>query len=173
MKNKTLILTLGILSLFWNCKDLKNEDFKVTYPKDKFGVIKAKYSDGSLAIGAFNRGYNEYAEKSNYPWSLKINMELNPKNCNPNGLPLATETELANQIEDDLVKNMSKISPIHNIGHLFNSNHLEIYLYIRDKNKIDEWLQMEIKKENLIRSFTYEINEDEKWELIENFMNDK
>ena len=164
---------MAILGLFWNCKDSKKEDFKVTYPEENLGIIKAKYSDGSIAIGAFNRGYKDYAEKSNYPWSLKINMELNSENCNPNGLPLADENKLVNKLEDELVENMAKISPIHNVGHLFNSNHLDIYLYVRDKKKINEWLKMEIKKENLTRSFTYELISDKKWETTENFMNDK
>lgn len=104
---------------------------------------------------------------------MKIDIELNPKNCSANGLPLENESKLTNQFEDELVKNMSKISPVHNVGHLFNSNHLNIYLYVRDKDKINEWLQTEIKKENLIRSFTYEIVEDRKWETTENFMNGK
>ncbi|MGK0233082.1 DUF695 domain-containing protein [Candidatus Marifrigoribacter sp. Uisw_064] len=173
MKNKILILTMGILSLFWNCKDSKKEDFKVNYPEENLGVIKAKYSDGSLAIGAFNRGYKDYKEKSNYPWSLKINMELNSEKCNPNGLPLDDESELANKLENELVENLSKISPVHNVGHLFNSNHLDIYLYVRNKNKIDEWLKREIKKENLIRSFSYELTKDKNWETTGNFMNDK
>ncbi|WP_338647903.1 DUF695 domain-containing protein [Flavobacterium sp. KS-LB2] len=173
MKNKILILTMGIFSIFWNCKDVKKEEFKVSYPVEKLGVIKAQYSDGSIAIGAFNRGYKNYNEKFNYPWSLKIDIELNPKNCSANGLPLEDESKLTNQFEDELVKNMSKISPVHNVGHLFNSNHLNIYLYVRDKAKINEWLQTEIKKENLIRSFTYEIVEDKKWETTESFMNGK
>ena len=173
MKNNILILTMGILSLFWNCKDSTKKDFKVTYPEENLGVIKAKYSDGSLAVGAFNRGYKDYKEKSDYPWSLKINMELNSEKCNPNGLPLADENKLANQLEDELVENLSEISPVHNVGHLFNSNHLVIYLYVRDKIKVDEWLKKEIKKENLKRSFSYELNKDKKWETTGNFMNDK
>lgn len=59
MKNKILILTMGIFSIFWNCKDVKKEEFKVTYPVEKLGVIKAQYSDGTIAIGAFNRGYKK------------------------------------------------------------------------------------------------------------------
>ena len=30
MKNKILILTMGILSIFWNCKDVKKEEQKVS-----------------------------------------------------------------------------------------------------------------------------------------------
>ncbi len=166
-------MTMGILSLFWNCKDSKKEDFKMTYPEENLGVIKAKYSDGSLAIGAFNRGYKDYEEKSNYPWSLKINVELNSEKCNPNGLPTADENELANQLEDELVKNLLKISPVHNVGHLFNSNHLDIYLYVRDKNKVDEWLKREVKNVDLKRSFSYELVKDKNWDTTRNFMNDK
>jgi len=158
------------MTLFWNCKESTKEDFKINYPKEELGVIKATYSDGSLAIGGFNRGYKNYEEKSNYPWSLKITMELDKKNCNPNGLPMDSESKLVNQIEDELVEKMLKISPIHNVGHLFNSNQLDIYLYIRDKKKIDTWLQLERKKENVQRSFSYEINKDRNWSLIENFM---
>lgn len=164
---------MGILGLLWSCKNSKNEDFIVTYPEENLGVIKAQYSDGSLAIGAFNRGYKEYTDKSNYPWSLIITMDLNPENCNPNGLPKAEENELANKLEDELVESMSTISPTHNVGHLFNSNQLDIYLYVRDKNKINEWLQKEVKKDSLKRIFTYEIGKDGNWENIANFMADK
>ena len=164
---------MGILGLFWNCKDSKNEDFKVTYPEEKLGVIKAKYSDGSLAIGAFNRGYSDYADKSNYPYSLIITIDLNPDNCNANGLPTAEENELANKLEDELVESMSKISPTHNVGHLFNSKKLDIYAYVRDKNKITDWLQTETKKSNLQRTISYEIVRDCNWENIANFMTDK
>lgn len=161
---------MAIFSTLWNCKDSKQEDFKVTYPEEELGVIKAKYTDGTLAIGGFNRGYRNYKEKHYYPWSLKITMALNSEKCNPNGLPMDGENELANKFEDELVENLSNISPIHNVGHLFNNNYLDIYLYVRDKNKIDEWLEMEIQKEKLIRSFNYELIKDENWSTTANFM---
>ncbi|MEM9078887.1 MAG: hypothetical protein AAGC43_17735 [Bacteroidota bacterium] len=49
-------------------------------------------------------------------------------------------------------------------------NQLDIYLYIRNKKKIDEWLQLERKKGNVNRPFSYEINKDRNWSLIKNFM---
>jgi hypothetical protein len=173
MKKIIKILVVGILSLLWSCKDSKVIDFKVTYPEEKLGVVKATYSDGSIAIGSFNRGYKDYKDKSNYPWSIIITIDLDEKNCTSNGLPSETESEIVNKFEDELVEKMSKISPIHNVGHLFNKNQLQIFLYIRDNKKINEWLQKEVKKENILRPFTFDITEDQNWTTTESVMTDK
>ena len=173
MKTIIKFLVMGILSILWSCKDSKGNDFKITYPEEKLGVVNATYSDGSIAIGAFNRGYKDYKDKPNYPWSLIITIDLDKKNCTSNGLPSETESEIVNKFEDELVEKMSKISPVHNVGHLFNDNQLQIFLYIRDNTKIKEWLQKEIKEENIIRPFTFEITEDQNWTTTESLMTDK
>lgn len=173
MKTIIKIISIGILSLLWCCKDSKEIDFKVTYPEEKLGVIKATYSDDSIAIGAFNVGYKNYQEKSNYPWSLIIIMNLDVKNCTPIGLPTESEGEITNKFEDELVEKMSKISPIHNVGHLFNKNQLQIFLYIRDYTKINEFLEIEIRNKKLVRPLTFEITEDPNWSTTESVMTEK
>ncbi|WP_190811689.1 DUF695 domain-containing protein [Flagellimonas sp. S3867] len=153
-----------------NCKQKAEEEFQMTYPEEELGVIKARYSDGSIAIGGFNRGYRVYTDKSKFPWSLTVIISLNPENCNPNGLPNEEETGLANQIEDELVEEISKVSPTHNVGHIFNDQELSIYLYTKDKSKIEKWLNTKARKENSLRSFRHELLKDKNWNVVEPFM---
>ena len=159
--------------VFINCKQKAEEEFQMTYPEEELGVIKARYSDGSLAIGGFNRGYKGYTDKSKYPWSLTVIISLNPEDCKSSGLPNEEETKLVNQIEDELVEEILKVSPTHNVGHIFNDHELSIYLYTRDKSKVEKLLNTEARKENSLRPFRHELLKDPNWNAVEQFMGNK
>ena len=138
--------------------------------KDSFCVLQSTLDDNPV-IGSFNRAYKNYGGKVNYPWCLTISIALEPENLYEYGLPKDNESALANKLEDELVTEIRKLTTAHYIGHLYNDTFLDIYVYLDDPEKVQQYLQTQINKEDLIRGFKYEINKDPTWTTIAGFMN--
>jgi hypothetical protein len=172
MKLKTLIiLTMGFLTTLFGCaQNNRNQtESSDTFPKESFSVVEAKIGDKPV-IGSFNMAYKTYDKKAKYPWCLKIAIGLDLDNLFESGLPKNEESAIANKLEDDLLAEIQKITTAHYIGHLFNDTFLDVYIYLDDPEKVNNYLQTQTNKEGLIRGFGYEINEDPKWTTVEGFL---
>ena len=171
MKLKIIVLTMGILSSLFGCRQNKKVESYKIYPKEEFAVVDAKLEDGKPAVGSFNLAYKNYEYKSKYPWCLKIAIGLDLENCMENGLAKPEEITIANRFEDELLEKIKRVTTARYVGHLFNDTFLDVYIYLDNPEKVHQWLQTQTNKEGLIRGFGYEINEDPKWKTIKAFMN--
>ena len=90
--------------------------------------------------------YKDYNKKKQYPWCLTINIALDLKHVDKNGLPLNTESHVANKLEDDLINSIRKIATVHYIGHLYNDSFLDVYAYLDSPEKANQFLQQEVNK---------------------------
>ena len=140
--------------------------------KESFSVIESTLN-GNPIICSFNMAYRDFKQKSNYPWCLTISIALDLKNLYPNKLPLPEETQIANDIQDQLVSKIKKITKVEYVGHLFNDAFLDIYIYLNKPDRVHEFLQIEKDKESLIRGIAYEIKEDPNWATVQGFLTTK
>ena len=171
MKYIVLLIMTSFLSTFFGVGQTKAPGkSNDVYPKDSFCVVQTTLDDNPV-IGSFNREYKNYKGKVNYPWCLTISIALDPANLYEYGLPKDNESAIANKLEDELVTEIEKLTTAHYIGHLYNDTFLDIYVYLDDPEKVQQYLQTQINKEDLIRGFKYEINKDPKWTTIAGFMN--
>ena len=154
---------MSLLSTFFNTKA---QDKNSIYPKENFSVIQAKLRNGKPVIGSINMAYKNYNKKAQYAWCLTINIGLDLKNVNENGLPLQSESDIANKFEDELIKNISKYATVHYIGHLYNDSFLDIYIYLDKPEMIDQYLKKEVNKKDVTRGFAYEIKKDVDWNIV-------
>ena len=67
MKLKTIILTMGILSSLFGCRQNKKVESDKIFPTEEFAIDQAKLEDGRPAIGSFNLAYKNYEYKFQYP----------------------------------------------------------------------------------------------------------
>src|SRR5271165_6614679 len=99
MKNLNNILIMSIL--FSTLLGFKSQNKSSIYPPENFSVVEASLSNGKPVVGSINMAYQDYAAKAKYPWCLTINMALDLKNVTENGLPLKSESDIANKFEDE------------------------------------------------------------------------
>ncbi|MES2062829.1 MAG: DUF695 domain-containing protein [Bacteroidota bacterium] len=168
MKTKGNILFTLLLLTALMCKGQvkKNADI----PAEKFSIIETRLSDGRPAIGSFNMAYKNYSGKAKYLWCLKINMALELKNVSKNGLPLKVESDIANRYQDSLINVINKTATLHYIGHLYNDSFLDIFIYLDDPEKVNQFLKAEVNKKNVTRGFAYEIKQDPTWQTVAPFL---
>ncbi len=170
--NKFLIylILVSISSILFGCnKDDKSRDSSKFYPKEKFSVIEATLNNGRPLVGSINMAYKNYPYKEKYTWCLKVYIGLDTTKLYENGLPLPEESKIANQLEDELMSAIKKLSIAHYVGHIFNDTFLDFYVYLSDPEIIHNYLQTQINKDVLSRGFGYEINQDPNWETVKPF----
>ena len=157
-----LIMTTFLSTLF----GFKSQNKNSIYPPEKFSVVEAKLSNGKPVVGSINMGYKNYSDKARYPWCLKINIALDLKKVTENGLPLKSESDIANKFEDELINSIRKVATAHYIGHLYNDTFLDVYIYLDNPEKVNEYLQSEVNKKGLIRGFAFRIEKDPNWTFV-------
>ncbi|MFH1196855.1 MAG: DUF695 domain-containing protein [bacterium] len=161
------LIVASILSLFSSCvkKEMPNTDIDI-YPKEEFAVIDGKLKDGNPVIGSINMAYKNYKYKKDYPWCLNIAIALELNNVYDNGLPFKEESQIAYQLEDELLTEIQKLANTHYIGHIFNDTFLDIYVYLDKPENVHNYLQTQVNREDILRGFGYEINKDANWETV-------
>jgi hypothetical protein len=140
-----------------------------TLPKESFSVIESTLN-GKPVIGSFNMACREFKQKKDYPWCLTVSIALDLQNLYPNKLPLPSETKIANDEEAQLVSKIEKITKTIYVGHLFNDTFLDVYIYLDEPEKVNEFLQLEKDKESLLRGIAYEIKKDPNWAEVHSFL---
>jgi hypothetical protein len=98
---------------------------------------------------------------------LELNIALNLDSVYENGLPHQNESDVANKFEDELVENLKKVTTIHYIGHMYNDSFLDIYIYLDDPERANDYLKQEVNKAGVTRPFSYKIKKDPDWLTVQ------
>ncbi len=173
MNTKLSVLTMALfLNNLFGCTGNKKSEPETKadiFPTEKFAVIQAKFK-GKPIIGSINQAYSHYNKKEESPWCLVISIGLNLDSLYSNGLPLPSESEIANSEEDELVKIIKQKTTAHYIGHVFNDTFLDVYLYLDDPKAVNAFLQTQVNKKGLKRGFGFTIENDPNWAKVKPFM---
>ena len=166
------LLAIPFLLVFLGCKIKKTTTAtSANYStKENFVVIQAKMANGKPIFGIANKSYKNYQYKTKYPWCLEITIAYNLDSCFINGLPLNSESKIANKLEDDLLFGIKNKANTHYIGHTCGDTFQDVYIYLDDPKLVHEFLQNQIDKPGLTRGFRYEIKEDKDWETVKNLL---
>jgi len=161
-----MIIIASIFSSVFGCKAQNKTPI---YPKESFSVVKGELSNGKSLFGSINMSYKNYDKKNDYPWCLEINIVLNLDSLYENGLPHKSESDVVNKFEDDLVDNLKKVVTVHYIGHMYNDSFLDVYIYLDNPDKANDYLKQEVNKVGIIRGFAYKIKKDPDWSTAQPF----
>ncbi len=167
MSSKTVMAI--IISLLASVFESKAQSPKSS-SNEKFSVVEAKMKDGKPIIGSINTALKNYAKKIQYPWCLKINMALDLKGVTKNGLPIKSESDIANKFEDELLKEINKLAATQYIGHFYNDTFLDIYVYLDNPEKVNQYLKNKVNEKSLVRPFAFEIKKDPEWGTVNSFL---
>ncbi|MEN0055559.1 MAG: DUF695 domain-containing protein [Mucilaginibacter sp.] len=163
---KAIISSLLLLIAFVS----KGQNKSSIFPPENFSVVKANLENGKPVIGSINMAYKSYEQKNAYPWCLTLNIALELKNVDKNGLPTKSESDIANKFEDELFNQIKKLTTAHYIGHLYNDSFLDIYIYLQEPKKVHEYLQSQVNKKGITRGFGYEIKQDPNWSTVQSLL---
>ncbi|MFS2187459.1 DUF695 domain-containing protein [Mucilaginibacter sp. P25] len=162
-----LIIVILLQLLILGCKA---QNKHTIFPPESFSVIEAKLPDGRPVVGSVNTAYKNYGEKKSYPWCLQIHVALKHDSVMKNGLPLESEIDVANTLEDELINETGKVVTLHYIGHVYNDSFLDVYAYIDHPEKANEYLQKKTKAPDVKREFSFEIKQDKEWVEVKPFL---
>ena len=145
------------------------EEAPKLFPAESFAILQAEV-EGRAVLGSVNKGYKKYSRKAEFPWSLHIGIALTEGTLQQNGLPDNDETNVAYEVEDELLAAIKKIHTAHYVGHVFNDGFLDVYVYLPEPKNVHEYLQGRIAGSDLKRGIGYEIHNDPTWERVAMFL---
>ncbi|MGY6650083.1 DUF695 domain-containing protein [Wenyingzhuangia sp. IMCC45574] len=121
------------------------------------------------AICKFNIAYEKYKRKFVYPWSLKIEINLEKERCLDNGLPSADYRTEVSMVKHIILKDLLQKFPssIHYVGFIYRNYRLELFLYVKVPVPVNHFLEQ--KKNNSVELISYELKRDVKWNLVNEY----
>lgn len=143
----------------WN--DLKTDTQKV-YPKSNKSIGIMQLDTGKMAIHWADRAYDNYAYKSYCPYNFMITINL-------------WDFEVAGQDADD-TSNIEKyfenalrsVCICHGVANISAEESFTLYYYADNAvSAFEKLTELENDPDKLIK-FSYEVNDDPKWELFSN-----
>ncbi len=160
-----IIIVIGLSFL----KDKKNAGGQERFPEDSFSILQATDQNGRLIFITANYAYKDYKFKADYPWFLRIEIEVKDKNAN--GHPTSDEAEFLNQMEDLIDAELKKVCSSHYIGRTTLNGLRELLYYVDNPEKANTVLQRLVSDPNPIRQFEYTIEEDKDWDKVDYILN--
>jgi hypothetical protein len=137
------------------------------FPTENYSIFKLTVDNG-LAFATMNTGYNNYPNKSNFPWCAQILLSIQDKN--DNGHPIDEEAVVLNDIEVRITEFLKRTQVVHPIGRVTRNGERDIIYYI-DKPKFNQKETKEFFDEiNAIRNLNFTLEEDAKWKLVGAFI---
>ncbi len=171
MKPKLLIPLLCILMFGCNGQNAKIKDTTNIYPKESFVGFTAELK-GKPLVGSMNHEFKNFDKKAEFPWCLHMIVLLDTNNLFANGLPKTEESNIAYKTEDSLLALIRNIEPAQYVGHFFNDGFLDIFFYVQESKKIDDFFRLH-KDDKRVREFGWDIEKDVSWSKVEEYMRDK
>lgn len=146
------------------------------FPKEVY-VLREGQFEGLYAIMMLNHSLKHYPYKKDYPWSLKVVIDL--LDTNEQGLPTQTEADVLNNFEDGIVNSLLEICQFHFIGRTTWNGQRTLMFYLNEPehayNELQQLIEkVEIAKKSspqIVREFEYILQEDPDWALVNDYYN--
>jgi hypothetical protein len=135
------------------------------FPAESF-VIAEGEREGRPAFAMINKAYKNYAFKSEYPWHIEI--EVTMREVSEAGLPLNTEANVLNGLEDLIEAEMKKVCTVHYIARQ-SWNSLRMIDYYVDDGDAAERVLSGVSRNAPARDLTFKVERDDTWEICEGF----
>jgi len=133
------------------------------FPGESFSILKLNFPDG-WGLATVNKAYDNYPNKSLYPWHVFIEIEVIDKN--ENGHPTSSEAEKLNKIEEDIEKLLKQNQTVHFVARIIRNGFRELLYYIdqpRLKQSDVSTFCDNVMKE---RRINFSIREDAEWKSV-------
>ena len=114
-----------------------------------------------------NNDLKYYANKAEYPWNLRIVIELDePRN---DGSPTREEDEYLIRFQEFVEEKLSRIGDYKYVGQLTWEGERRIEYYITNPTFIEKFLTAMIDAQKITNKMTFDIEKDESWKNYSRF----
>ena len=138
------------------------------FPGENFSILKLNMSDG-LALATVNKAYENYPNKSFYPFLVGIELEILDKN--DSGHPVDTEAARLNQIQDEIETLLRQKHTVHSVARVTRNGTRDILIYIDTPKLIREELNTFFEAILKERQVNFSIQKDASWSAVAGFIN--
>ena len=153
---------MGIFKKLFGDKDDSRRS-KSIYPGESFSILKLDFPDG-WGLATVNKAYNNYPNKSLYPWHVLIELEVIDKN--ENGHPTAADAEKLNLIEERIEELLKQSQTVHFVARIIRNGYRDLLYYIDQPRLKQEDLSAfcdNIMKE---RGINFTMDKDPTWKNV-------
>lgn len=137
------------------------------FPGESFTIFKLTFPDG-WGLATINKKYNNYPNKSFFPWHVLIELEIVDKN--DNGHPIDTENEKLIQLEDEILEFLKQKHAVHFLGRVTRNSSRDLLYYI-DSPKFEQ-VEVNTFCDNIMkeRGINFSMEKDPKWTAVSGFL---
>jgi hypothetical protein len=133
------------------------------FPAEEIVAGRVQFDEGAGYV-IINKAYDNYPNKKYFPWCIQITLEYREKN--ENGLPGDSEGLLLNEMEDRLEEFIKKSHQTHFVARVTRRDFRDIFYYV-DHPHFDERETGEFLDEmNNLRNLNFRIDRDETWSFV-------
>ncbi len=153
---------MGIFKKLFGDKD-DSRPSKQIFPGENFSIFKLDFPDG-WGLATVNKAYDNYPNKSLYPWHVLIELEVIDKN--ENGHPTAADAEKLNLIEERIEELLNQSQTVHFVARIIRNGYRDLLYYIdQPRLKQDDITTFcdNIMKE---RGINFTMDEDPTWKNV-------
>lgn len=152
--------------IFGQC-DKNDQPTEPIFPRESFSISKLTFRDG-WGLATFNNKYNDYPNKSFFPWHVLIELQIVDKN--DNGHRVDTETEKLVAIEDEIYNFLKQKHTVHFLGRVTRNGFRDLLYYI-DTPKFQQ-AEVNAFCDNIMRErgINFGMQKDPKWTAVSGFI---
>lgn len=158
---------MNFLKRIFGQNNKSNQPTEPIFPGESFSISKLTLQDG-WGLATFNNKYNNYHNKSFFPWHVLVELEIIDKNDNRH--PIDTDAEKLIILESEILKFLQQKHTVHFAGRVTRNGFRDLLYYI-DTPKLE---QSEVKEfcENIMkeRGINFGMEKDPKWTAVSGFL---
>lgn len=155
--------------LTWRQKEFieKYEGIRYDIQDDEHSILEAELESGNKLIAVVNTQLLNWDSKASHPWIAVITFKYDENNNN--GMPNNNDYQSLNEIEEDILQQLSDKHGYLYIGRQTANNERDIYFACKDFRKPSK-VFFKIQKDNDNKfEIEYDIYKDKYWQSFERF----
>ena len=159
--------TMNFLKKIFGQSDKNKQPSEPVFPGESFSISKLTLPDG-WGLATFNNKYNDYPNKSFFPWHVLVELEIVDKN--DNGHPIDTDAEKLVKLEDEILGFLKLKHTVHFLGRVTRNGFRDLLYFIDTPNF--EQTEVNTFCDNIMkeRAINFGIEKDPKWTAVSGFI---
>lgn len=154
--------------LTWRQKEFveKYDGVRYNTSEDEHSILEAELESGNKLIAVINTQLLNWDRKASHPWIAVITFKYNGRNNN--GMPNDHDYQNLNEIEENIMQQLSDKDGYLYIGRQTANNERDIYFACKDFRKPSK-VFYKIQQDNSKFEIEYDVYKDKYWQSFERF----